>query len=218
MHDGHMTSAQAPFSNLDETSLRELAPHGVPRTYRKNVVVVNEGDDTDSLYVLLSGRVKVFCTGDDGREVVLHTMEAGDYFGELVLDGGPRSASVMTLEPSRLFVIPHGDVEGMLAANPAFARNMLQKLIARVRSLTAKVSDLALKDVYGRFVRFVQENAVEHDGERSIPERLTQSDIAARIGGSREMVSRIVRDLTAGGYITIDAKRIHIHKKLPPNW
>jgi CRP/FNR family cyclic AMP-dependent transcriptional regulator len=202
-----MTPAPAPFSNLDETSLRELAPHGIPRTYRKNVVVVNEGDDTDSLYVLLSGRVKVFCTGDDGREVVLHTMEAGDYFGELVLDGGPRSASVMTLEPSRLFVIPHGDVEGLLAANPEFARNMLQKLIARVRSLTAKVRDLALK-----------ENAVEHEGERSIPERLTQSDIAARIGGSREMVSRIVRDLSAGGYITIDAKRIHIHKKLPPNW
>ena len=209
---------EGPFSHLDEESLRGLAPHGVARMYKKNVVVVNEGDETDSLYVLLSGRVKVFCTGEDGREVVLHTMEAGDYFGELVLDGGPRSASVMTLETSRLFVIPQGDVEGLLAANPAFSRSMLQKLISRVRSLTAKVSDLALKDVYGRFVRFVQENAVERDGERTIPERLTQSDIAARIGGSREMVSRIVRDLTAGGYIEIDAKRIRILKKLPSNW
>jgi CRP/FNR family cyclic AMP-dependent transcriptional regulator len=215
---GSMASVDAPFSNLDENALRELAPHGVPRSYRKNVIVVNEGDETDSLYVLLSGRVKVFCTGDDGREVVLHTMEAGDYFGELVLDGGPRSASVMTLETSRLFVIPQADVEGLLAANPEFARNMLQKLISRVRSLTAKVRDLALKDVYGRFVRFVQENAVEHDGQRIIPERLTQSDIAARIGGSREMVSRIVRDLTAGEYISIDSKRIQILKKLPPNW
>src|SRR5690349_5316843 len=98
-----MASVDPPFSNLDESSLREIAPHGIARSYRKNVVVVNEGDDTDSLYVLLSGRVKVFCTGDDGREVVLHTMEAGDYFGELVLDGGPRSASVMTLENARLF-------------------------------------------------------------------------------------------------------------------
>jgi CRP/FNR family cyclic AMP-dependent transcriptional regulator len=213
-----MAIVQAPFSNLDEGALHELAPHGVARSYRKNVIVVNEGDETDSLYVLLSGRVKVFCTGDDGREVVLDTMSAGDFFGELVLDGGPRSASVMTLENSRLFVIPQGDVEGLLAAHPEFARNMLQKLIARVRSLTAKVRDLALKDVYGRFVRFVQENAVEVDGHRTIPERLTQSDIAARIGGSREMVSRIVRDLTAGGYISIDAKRIEILKKLPPNW
>jgi CRP/FNR family transcriptional regulator, cyclic AMP receptor protein len=213
-----MEKVQAPFSQLDEASLRELAPHGAARSYRKNVVVVNEGDETDSLYVIMSGRVKVFCTGDDGREVVLHTIESGDYFGELVLDGGPRSASVMTLEVSRLFVIPQGDVEGMLAANPVFARNMLQKLIARVRSLTAKVRDLALKDVYGRFVRFVQDNAVERDGEKTVPERLTQSDIAARIGGSREMVSRIVRDLTAGGYIEIDAKRIRILKKLPANW
>ena len=213
-----MATVHAPFSDLDEGALRELAPHGIARAYRKNVIVVNEGDDTDSLYVLLSGRVKVFCTGDDGREVVLDTMQAGDYFGELVLDGGPRSASVMTLENARLFVIPQADVEGLLAANPNFARNMLQRLIARVRSLTAKVRDLALKDVYGRFVRFVQENAVEVDGHRIIPERLTQSDIAARIGGSREMVSRIVRDLTAGGYIAIDAKRIQILKKLPPNW
>ena len=213
-----MAQTRPPFAHLDEKSLHELAPHGVGRTYRKNVVVVNEGDETDSLYVLLSGRVKVFCTGDDGREVVLHTIEAGDYFGELVLDGGPRSASVMTLDTCRLFVIPQGDVEGLLAANPLFARNMLEKLIARVRSLTAKVRDLALKDVYGRFVRFVEENAVDSDGARTIPERLTQSDIAARIGGSREMVSRIVRDLTAGGYIAIDAKHIRILKKLPANW
>jgi CRP/FNR family cyclic AMP-dependent transcriptional regulator len=213
-----MASVHAPFLDLDENSLRELAPHGIARSFRKNVIVVNEGDETDSLYVLLSGRVKIFCTGDDGREVVLHTMDAGDYFGELVLDGGPRSASVMTLENSKVFVIPLGDVEGLLAANPLFARNMLQKLISRVRSLTAKVRDLALKDVYGRFVRFVQENAIEQDGHRIIAERLTQSDIAARIGGSREMVSRIVRDLTAGGYISIDAKRIQILRKLPPNW
>jgi CRP/FNR family cyclic AMP-dependent transcriptional regulator len=87
-----------------------------------------------------------------------------------------------------------------------------------VRALTEKVRDLALKDVYGRFVRFVEDNSVEQDGERAIAERLTQSDVAARIGGSREMVSRIVRDLTAGGYISIDAKRIRILKKLPAHW
>jgi CRP/FNR family cyclic AMP-dependent transcriptional regulator len=213
-----MSHAAGAFSHLDETSMRELAPHGLARTYRKNVVVVNEGDETDSLYVVLSGRVKVFITGDDGREVVVHTIEAGDYFGEVVLDGGPRSASVMTLETCRLFVIPQSDVEGLLTANPRFARNLIEKLTGRVRSLTTKVRDLALKDVYGRFVRFLEENAVERDGERAVTERLTQNDVAARIGGSREMVSRIVRDLTAGGYIEIDAKRIRILKKLPLHW
>jgi CRP/FNR family cyclic AMP-dependent transcriptional regulator len=213
-----MPRGASPFAHLDEAALRALAPHSAARAFPKNAVVVSEGDETDSLYVVLSGRVKVFIAGDDGREVVVNVIDAGDYFGELSLDGGARSASVMTLEPCRLFVISHGDVEGLLAANPQFARDLIQKLIGKVRSLTGKVRDLALKDVYGRFVRFVEENAVERDGERVVPERLTQHDIAARIGGSREMVSRILRDLTAGGYVSVGAKQIHILKKLPLHW
>lgn len=213
-----MRRGKNPFDPLDEARLREAAPHGVTRTFPRHAVIVNEGDETDSLYVLLAGRAKVFITGEDGREVVLATIEPGDYFGEMVLDGGPRSASVMTLEPSRLFVISHDEVEGLLAANPLFARDLIERLIAKVRSLTTKVRDLALKDVYSRFVRFVEENAVEANGGRVVPERLTQHDIAARIGGSREMVSRIVRDLVAGSYIAVDGKHIHILKKLPPHW
>lgn len=213
-----MPRDSSPFAHLDEAALHGFAPHSAARAFPKNVVVVSEGDDTNALYVVLSGRVKVFVTGDDGREVVVNVIDAGDYFGELSLDGGARSASVMTLELCRLFVISHGDVERLLAANPVFARDLLEKLIGKVRSLTEKVRDLALKDVYGRFVRFVEENAVELGGERVVPERLTQHDIAARIGGSREMVSRILRDLTAGGYVSIRAKQIRILKKLPPHW
>ena len=162
--------------------------------------------------------MKVFVTGEDGREVVLSTMQGGEYFGEIVLDGGSRVASIMTLEPCRVFIIPQSDVEGLLLGNPLFARDLLIKVTEKVRVLTGKVRDLALKDVYGRFVRFIEDSAVQKDGERVIPERLTQSDIAARIGGSREMVSRIVRDLTQGGYISIDAKRIRVWKKLPAHW
>ncbi len=213
-----MPRADGPFVDLDETAMRSLAPHGAVRSFPKNAVVVNEGDATDSLYVVLSGRVKAFVSGEDGKEVVVNTIDAGDYFGELVLDSGPRSASVMTLEPCRFFVIPRGDVEGLLARNPAFARDLIYKLIGKVRSLTSKVLDLALKGVYGRFARFIDEHAVEQSGKRMVPERLTQHDIAARIGASREMVSRIIKDLTAGGYISIDAKHITVHKKLPANW
>jgi len=155
---------------------------------------------------------------EEGKEVVVNVVGPGDYFGEIVLDGGPRSASIMTIEPSRFFVIPRDDVEGMLERNPEFARDLVCKLTGNVRSLTTKVLDLALKDVYGRLVRFIEENAVERDGVSVIPERLTQNDIAERIGGSREMVSRIVKDLTAGGYISIDAKHIKLHKKLPNRW
>lgn len=213
-----MPHPTGPFVHLDEARLRELAPHGATRTFARNAVVVNEGDATDSLYVVLSGRVKAFLSEADGREVVVNTIAAGEYFGELVLDGGPRSASIMTLEACRFYVIPRGDVEALLEKEPAFARDLIQKLMGKVRSLTNKVFDLALKDVYSRFVRFVDENAIERDGKRMVPERLTQHDIAGRIGGSREMVSRIVKDLTAGGYISIDAKHITVHKKLPANW
>ena len=213
-----MSSDHAPFAHLDEQALRGLAPGGTVRSYARSVVVVSEGDPTDSLYVVLSGRVKVFVADENGRELVVNTVGAGDFFGELVLDGGPRAASIMTLEPCRFYVISQEEAERLLAANPAFGRDLIRKLIGKVRSLTGKVRDLALKDVYGRFVRFVEENAVERDGERVVEERLTQHDIAARIGGSREMVSRILRDLTAGGYLALDAKKIRILKKLPPQW
>jgi len=213
-----MPQVRSPFANLSEAALRELAPGGTVRSFPKGAILVNEGDATDALYVLLSGRVKAFVSDENGAELVLNTIGAGDYFGELVLDGGPRSASVMALEPCRIFVIPHGDVEGMLEHNPAFARDLMHKLIGRVRSLTNKVTDLALRNVYGRFVRFIDEHAVEQDGIRQVPERLTQHDIAVRIGGSREMVSRIIKELAAGGYISIDAKRVIVHKKLPAKW
>lgn len=213
-----MSQPVGPFTNLDEDALRALAPHGGVRSFPRNSVVVNEGDATDSLYILLSGRVKAYVSEADGREVVLSTVGVGDYFGEMVLDGGPRSASVMTLEPCRFYVIPRGDIEGLLERNPAFARHLIRMLIAKVRHLTQKVLDLALKDVYGRFVKFIDENAVEEKGARVVPERLTQHDIAARIGGSREMVNRIVKDLAAGGYISVDAKQITVHKKLPAHW
>lgn len=210
--------SDTPFAGLDEAALHRLAPGGAVRAYTRNVVVVSEGDPTDSLYVVLSGKVKAFVSDESGREVVLNTIAAGDYFGEMVLDGGARSASIMTLEPSKFYVIPQRDVEAMLAKNPEFARNMLRKLIGKVRSLTARVLDLSLKDVYGRLVKYLEESAIEEDGRRVVADRLTQSDIAARIGGSREMVSRILRDLAAGGYVSVEAKRIVLHKKLPAHW
>src|SRR6266581_1826768 len=112
-----MSQGIGPFTNLDESALRAIAPHGAVRSFSKNAVVVSEGDETDSLYILLSGRVKAFVSEEDGREVVLSTVGVGDYFGELVLDGDLRSASIMTLEPCRFFVIPRGDIEGMIDRN-----------------------------------------------------------------------------------------------------
>ena len=212
------SAASGPFAGLDEAALRALCPGGAVRAVAKNVIVVSAGDETDSLYVILAGRVRAFVSDEQGKEVVVNTIGAGDFFGELVLDGGPRAASIMTLEPCRFYVISQEEAERLLAGNPAFGRELIRKLIGKVRSLTGQVRDLALKDVYGRLAKFVEENAVEQDGRRVVPERLTQAEIAARIGGSREMVSRILGDLADGGYISVEGKRIALLKKLPAHW
>jgi CRP/FNR family cyclic AMP-dependent transcriptional regulator len=137
----------------------------------------------------------------------------------MVLDGGPRSASVMTLEPSRFAVIQKANFREFLRTHPDFSTHLVERLIARSRQLTDNVKSLALLDVYGRVARLLIELAVERNGKLVIDEPLTQQDIASRVGASREMISRIFKDLTAGGYISIDAKKhITIHRNPPRHW
>ena len=204
--------------SLTEHHLRALAQCGVLRTFRKNTVVVSEGDATDSLYIILSGKVKVYVADESGKEMVLTTQGQGSYFGEMVLDGGPRSASVMTLEPSTFSVVSQSEFKKFLTENPQVAVHIIEKLIARTRALTDNVKSLALLDVYGRIARLLLELAQEQDGKLVIHEKLTQQDIANRVGASREMVSRILNDLSRGGYIEIADKTITINKKPPARW
>ena len=195
-----------------------VGSHGISRSYPKNTIIVTEGDKTDSLYVILEGRVKVFVSDDRGNEVVLLTQGVGEYFGELVLDEGPRSASIMTLTPARFLVVPKADFHDFVVGNPAFARSLIEKLIGRVRSLTASVKSLALMDVYGRVARLLLELAEDKGGQFTISQRLTQQEIANRIGASREMVSRILKDLSTGGYLTQSRTGIVLHRKPPEHW
>jgi CRP/FNR family cyclic AMP-dependent transcriptional regulator len=188
-------SAALRLIDLDETALRRLAPDGCVRTHPKDSVVVCEGDYSDALYVVLSGRVKIYMSDEAGREVVLNVIEAGDYFGELVLDGGPRAASAMTMVPSRFFVMPRLAVARLIDGNPDFARDLIGRLLRKVRSLSGTVRDFALRDVYGRLATFINGHAVEQDG-RPVLDRMTHQEIAARIGASREMVGRIFKELT----------------------
>lgn len=203
---------------LSEEELRALAARGVVKSFAKNAVIVSEGDDTDALYVILSGRVKVFVSDEDGGEVVLGTQGPGEYFGEIALDGGPRSASIMALEPSRFAVIARDKVRDFLRTHPDFSVHLIEKLIRRTRVLTESVKSLALMDVYGRVARLLLELARKEDGKLVIHEKLTQQDIASRVGASREMISKIFKDLAAGGYITVEQKQITINKPPPRHW
>ena len=214
-----MTEQQRPpFLGLSEQDIAALSRRAVTRAFPKNTIILNEGDQTDSLYIILSGRVKVFLANEEGKEIVLDTQGPGEYFGEMVLDEGPRSASVMTLEPCRFQLIPKEDVKALLQSHPDFAMHLVRKLIYRGRVLTEHVKSLALQNVYGRFAKLLNEMAVPQDGKRVLQEKLSQQEMANRVGASREMINRIVKDLTTGGYISVDGQRIVIHKPLPANW
>jgi len=212
------TPSATQLQAIPDTFVRKLASLGRVRTYPKNTVFITEGDSSDSLFVILSGRVKVFISDTEGHEMILDTQGPGEYVGEMALDGKPRSASVMTLEPTTFSVVAREPIREAIKKDPDFALDMISKIIDRARLATNSVKDLALLDVYGRVARLLLNMAVETNGKLEIPEKLTQQEIAERVGASRDMVSRIFRDLTAGGYITVESRHITINKKPPARW
>ncbi len=203
---------------LDDQLLRQIASRGGIRSFAANTVLVTEEDRSDAVFIILSGRVKAYGSAEDGREVVYGTQGAGEYFGEMTLDGGPRSASVMTLEPTSCAVVPGADVREFLSQNPDFALHVIKKLIRLARASTEHVKSLALDDVYGRVTKLLRSLAREEDGVLMVPDKLTQQDIAERVGSSREMVSRVFKPLSEGGYVEVRGGRIALLKKLPARW
>ncbi len=209
----------ALFAGLSEADIDAVSSLAVTRNYPKNTLVMCEGDESDSLYIVLLGKVKVFLSDEEGKEITLNIQGEGEYFGELaMLDEAPRSASVMTTEVTKLAVISKKSFDECMKNNPDIAMKVMRGLARRLRELTENVRSLALMDVYGRVARLLLEMAEEKEGKKVIFQRLTQRDIASMVGASREMVSRILRDLSVGGYITIERKIITINERLPAAW
>ena len=212
-------TVDARIEALADPLLRDLARGGQVRSMPRNSVFIHEGERGDSLFVILSGRAKVFVADADGREMVLDIHGPGDYVGEMALDGHPRAASVMAMEPTVCSVLTRDALRAAIVANPDLAMSLIFTLIERMRIATEKVRNLALMDVYGRVARLLLSLAVEQpDGKLVVPERLTQQDIADRVGASRDMVSRIFKDLTTGGYVTVVDRQITINRKPPARW
>jgi CRP/FNR family cyclic AMP-dependent transcriptional regulator len=203
---------------LPDALLQKIAQRAPSRTYLRNAIILTEGDESDTLYVLLAGRAKVFVADDEGHELQLNQLGPGEYFGDVTLDGGPRSASVMALEPCRCAVVKPEALARFMAEYPEFAVHLTRKLAHRVRALTSGMRDLALMDVYGRVARLLLDLAEEVDGRLVIEGKLTQKEIAQRVGASREMISRIFSDLTAGGYVRKEEGRLVIVRRPPANW
>lgn len=218
-----MRAADPPPDPLDALPLspawRALAERVPARRYRKGTLLIAEGDIGDTVYLLLAGRVKVFSLGANDREIVFGLYGPGDYVGEMSLDGGPRSASVITVEPTTCAVVTRQTLREQIAEHPELAFELLAKVIRRARLATRDARNLALIDTYGRLVGLLNELAIgAADGTRVIEERLTHREIAARVGCSREMVSRLMKDLEAGGYVAQRPRQIALLRGLPAHW
>ncbi len=207
-----------PLAPLQQDTLRAIAATGVVRTFPKNTVLINEGDVGDALYIILAGRVKVFASNEAGREFVIDFHGPGEYVGEMSLDGAPRSASVITVEPTTSAVVNRAHFRDFILAHPDFALHLIERLIHRVRVTTGNLKSLALSDVYGRMARLLNALAQPQEGRMVVPEKLTQQDIADRVGASRDMIGKLMKDLTGGGYLAVEDRTITVLRKLPTGW
>lgn len=201
--------------------LQVLADMGQHRSYRKDAIIVNEGETGDALYILIQGRVRVFSADTSGKEITLGTILAGDFFGEMSLDGGERSATVEALEPCLCAVIPNPHVLAFISGNSEFAIALLQKTIGRARAATQAARDLALLDVYERLAQTLNhlgKVTSEDNNPKTIDPLITHGELAAHVGASREMVSKLMKDLERGGYIQVNTRQITLLKKLPARW
>jgi CRP/FNR family cyclic AMP-dependent transcriptional regulator len=199
------------FQQLSDKELDVVRSVAVEKSYPKNAVVLTEGEMGDALYMIESGKVKVFIGDEDGREIILKLLGPGAFFGELsMVDKQARSASVTTTEASTFLVLSHAAFERCVEKAPTIGNMVMRMLAQRVREADRKIGTLALMDVYGRVASTLLELSVYNNGKLVVSEKLSQQDLANMVGASREMVNRILKDLSERGFISIESKAITI--------
>jgi CRP/FNR family cyclic AMP-dependent transcriptional regulator len=197
------------FSSFPEDQLRMLATVVTRKSATRSTIVMAGGDATDSLYIVLSGRLKVMMSDSDGKEVILSILGPGEFFGEMgLIDDSPRSASVVAIEACELLSITKRDFKKCLAENFEMAMAVMRGLVRRLREADRKIGSLAMLDVYGRVARLLLDMSEDVNGQKIVAKRLPKQDIAKMIGASREMVSRVMKDLQMGGYIEMRGSTI----------
>jgi len=208
------------FAGLDDKELAELAANCHRSIYKRNTILITEGQPGETLFVIESGSVKVYVSDANGEEMVLYIKNSGDYIGDLaVLDNEPRSASVATLEKTTVYSVSKSAFQETLLGNPEIAISVIHSLTHRLRNETANVRSLALENVYQRLTNKLNKMSMEtDDGCRVMPRRFSHQELSRMIGSSREMVSKILSELIKGGYIELRDNRIAVCKKLPHDW
>jgi CRP/FNR family transcriptional regulator, cyclic AMP receptor protein len=199
------------FAVLTENQLELLTSVVSRRSFPRSTTIIAAGDMTDSLYVVISGRLKVMMTDDDGGEVILAILGSNEFFGEMgLLDDAPRSASVVAIEPCELLSLSKKDFKKCMAENFEMTMTVMRGIVKRLREADKKIGSLALMDVYGRVARLLLEMSETIDGQKVVTKKLAKQDIAKMIGASREMVSRVMKDLQTGGFIEVKGGSIFL--------
>ncbi len=208
------------FGSLNEAALQRVADESVEASYRPGAVVFAQGDPGDCLYVVTSGRLKLQVRIRRLDTLMLTTLRAPDTFGELaVIDRGPRSATVVALEPSTLLAVARSTVLALLSDRPEVTEALLRGLGATVRRLTEQAADLALLDLTGRVAKLLvtlgdQQPAPEADDAAGqvLELRLTQTDMAQMVGGTRQSVNQILSGFAARGLIEVRGRTIVLRR------
>ena len=191
------------FSMLAAAQAETVANAVVKKRYKRGENIVEQGRKSDALFILLTGRARVLSTDSRGREVILATLQIGDYIGEMsLIDGQPHSATVRTDAQTDALVLGRAEFSRCLPEPESMAYSLLRGLVQRLRVADRKIETLALVDVYGRVARVLTELAVPGEGETlRIQRKLSRQDIAKMVGASREMVSRVMKGLEVRGLI-----------------
>lgn len=190
------------FQGLELGSLEDIARYAGMRRVARGVTVVQAGEASDSVYFVLNGSMKVLVSDEDGREVIFTIIGQGAVFGEMgIFDASPRSASVVSAVPSDLVVFSQADFLSIMKNHFDVSLRIMGSMAQRLREADRKIESLALMDVYGRVARLLLDMAEIVDGNCLIKKKISKQDIAKMIGASREMVSRVMKDLIARGLV-----------------
>ena len=205
------------FASLSKEELQATAQLFSVRSYPKDAIVATEGDRLDLFNIILSGRVQFFWHDEAGYEVKLGIDGPGGHYADVTLDGEPILMSVIALEELRVASIPMSALKQLLLRHPQLGFDLLMDVVARLRRLVERTKTFTMEDVYGRVVKLLLANAVKTD-DVLVTERLTHAEIGKRIGATREMVGRVMRDLARGGYIEVTRGRVTIARTPPRRW
>lgn len=204
------------FAGLAPAERAALARRFTVREYARDALVAAAGDRLETFHFILSGRIQWFWRDEADHELKLGIEEPGSHFSDVTLGGEPILMSVVALEDVRAISIPMDEFHALLLRHPAIARLLLLDVVARLRRVLQATRSLTMEDVYARVVKLVLSRAVMVDGRRVA--ELTHADIGHRVGATREMVGKLLRDLARGGYIEAERGRITLLRELPKRW